>query len=121
MKYDDILYKERPHAKFPMSLNDRAKIFLPFAALKGYEELIEEKNRKEIQKIELSQDALEELDEKLHYIQEHLPLNLSIVYFDSNAYQTITGECTRLDIERNEITIKDISIALQNIYDIEIN
>ncbi len=48
-KYKDIINKERPRhdgdefeARHPhMSREQRAKIFAPFAALKGYEEAIE--------------------------------------------------------------------------------
>lgn len=41
-KYDDILLTQwpQPSTREPMSLNQRAKIFLPFAALKGFEEEI---------------------------------------------------------------------------------
>ena len=47
-KYQDILEtkwppKQRFHPQ--MNLQERAKIFLPFAALKGFEEAIEEKRR----------------------------------------------------------------------------
>lgn len=44
-KYSDIINKtwngSSFHARMP--LNERAKIFLPFAALKGFEEAIEER------------------------------------------------------------------------------
>lgn len=45
-KYQDILYENWPkqncfHPK--MSLQERAKIFLPFAALKGHEESLEKR------------------------------------------------------------------------------
>ncbi len=51
--YEDIIDKKRPvhdnddfsirHPK--MSREDRAKIFAPFAALKGYEEALEESSK----------------------------------------------------------------------------
>ena len=46
-KYNDIIDKERPQHDFEarhpkMTLENRAKIFAPFAALKGYEEAIDE-------------------------------------------------------------------------------
>ena len=49
-KYNDIIDKERPQhngddfeARHPkMTLENRAKIFAPFAALKGYEEAIDD-------------------------------------------------------------------------------
>ena len=39
-----------------MPMSERAKIFLPFAALKGYEEAIKEKKRITVKKAELSED-----------------------------------------------------------------
>ncbi|MBO6176925.1 MAG: hypothetical protein J6O39_05220 [Treponema sp.] len=42
-RYDDIINTQwpQPSLKEKMPLSDRAKIFMPFAALKGFEELIE--------------------------------------------------------------------------------
>lgn len=44
---EDLLLAEYPPktARKRMDLSQRAKIFLPFAALKGFEEAIEEKRR----------------------------------------------------------------------------
>ena len=43
-EYEDIIDLPRPKSARPsMKVADRAKIFMPFAALKGYEEAIEEK------------------------------------------------------------------------------
>jgi len=44
-RYNDIIKTEWKGVSFhgKMSLNERAKIFLPFAALKGFEEAIAEK------------------------------------------------------------------------------
>jgi hypothetical protein len=56
-KYDDIINLERPKSNRPsMSRADRAKIFMPFAALKGYDEAIEEKQKLIKEKMELSED-----------------------------------------------------------------
>lgn len=52
-KYKDIIDKERPQhngdefeARHPkMSIENRAKIFAPFAALKGYEDAIDETSK----------------------------------------------------------------------------
>ena len=60
--YEDILHKNRPvhqgdefSRKHPsMSLKDRAKIFSPFAALKGYEDAIIHQ-----QEIHVPEDELE--------------------------------------------------------------
>ena len=44
--YDDIINMKRPKSHRPsMTRADRAKIFMPFSALKGYDEAIEEKQK----------------------------------------------------------------------------
>ena len=46
-KYDDMIYMSRPLSTHPsMPVADRAKIFQPFAALKGHEELIKEQQKR---------------------------------------------------------------------------
>ncbi|MCR4790491.1 MAG: hypothetical protein K5839_05375 [Treponemataceae bacterium] len=47
-KYEDIIYVKwpRPDKLGWMTLNNRAKIFIPFAALKGFEEEIEMARKK---------------------------------------------------------------------------
>ena len=50
-KYADILHKSRPEPSFKhprMSLSNRAKIFSPFAALRGYEEEIADEKWKQM-------------------------------------------------------------------------
>ncbi len=45
-RYDDIINLDRPVSTRPrMSVVDRAKIFMPFAALKGYDEAIGDMQR----------------------------------------------------------------------------
>ncbi|WP_035789605.1 hypothetical protein [Butyrivibrio sp. XBB1001] len=63
-KYQDMLYMERPVSKrhTPMSLENRAAQFAPFAALTGYDEAVEETARLTTEKIELSEEKKAELD-----------------------------------------------------------
>ncbi|SCX91582.1 hypothetical protein [Butyrivibrio sp. INlla14] len=63
-KYKDILHMERPVSKrhTPMSLENRAAQFAPFAALTGYDEAVEETARLTTEKIELSEEKKAELD-----------------------------------------------------------
>lgn len=57
-KYREIADMDRPeisgHPR--MSMDNRAKIFSPFAALKGYEEAIAEKDEQVLTSIELSDE-----------------------------------------------------------------
>ena len=51
--YKDIINLERPRPMFreQMKLENRAKIFLPFAALKGFEEEIEKRKNEQVLRI----------------------------------------------------------------------
>ncbi len=52
-RYDDILNMSRPRSyRQPMEIANRAKIFMPFAALKGYEEAIGEQQKLVISRAE---------------------------------------------------------------------
>ena len=48
-----------------MERSERAKQFMPFAALKGFEELLAEKEKMIVQKIELSEERKAELDDSV--------------------------------------------------------
>jgi len=57
MKYDDIINTrwppENPDFNHPrMPVNQRAKIFLPFAALTGYEKALEETLKRAVEEME---------------------------------------------------------------------
>lgn len=57
-KYNDIINMERPKSKRPkMDLLNRAKIFAPFAALRGHEELLGESAKKNAQYDEIERIA----------------------------------------------------------------
>ena len=60
--------KDRPH----LSMRQRAAQFSPFAALVGYEDVIEETTRQTDSKRELDETEKAELDRKLSVIAAHL-------------------------------------------------
>lgn len=71
-RYDDML--DMPHHvsmnHHPMPVQERAAQFSPFSALAGYEEMIEEASRQTDQRICLSEEQLEELDEKMEILKD---------------------------------------------------
>ncbi len=106
--YEDIIDMERPwprdtlrkHPK--MSAQDRAKIFAPFAALRGHSERLGEEDVKLMRsrRTELSDDEAAMLSDKL--LQVKKGMTLTVVYFqpdtengdigyDVNATGTVTG------------------------------
>ena len=85
-KYDDIIHLEHPVSKThpQMSLYDRAAQFAPFAALTGHAAAIRETARRTDEKRVLSDEVLEELNEKLNIISANIGTEQLVVGIDGN-------------------------------------
>ena len=72
--YDDIINLPHPTSiKHPqMSIQDRASIFSPFAALSGHAGAIAETARLTEQRMELDEDTKAELDRRQAILLEHI-------------------------------------------------
>ncbi|MCH5156777.1 MAG: hypothetical protein J1G02_02740 [Clostridiales bacterium] len=129
--YDDIINlphhvsKNRPH----MSNYDRAAQFSPFAALKGYDDEIEEVARLTDEKYLLEGTRVEEINEKLLLLKETVgerPL-VKIVYFvpdgkkAGGAYLTVEARLKKLsEIERKLILDNNLTVSFDDVYDISL-
>ena len=112
-----------------MSRLDRAAQFAPFSALVGYEDAIDETARLTDQKLSLTQEQIECIDQKIQYLYKH-PLNdttVAIVYFirdqrkDGGAYLRATGKVRLIDVNEKLIVMEDgKKIPMCDIYRIEI-
>lgn len=96
---------------------DRAKLFLPFDALKGFREALAEKERIVVPKTELSEDRKEELDRLLHQIK---PGDIiTVVYFHNEEYVQLTGMLSRISLSGRTLSIVQTLISFADIYSIE--
>lgn len=129
-KYDDII--NLPHhvsAKHPqMELLDRAAQFSPFAALTGHEDSIRETARRTEEFLELEEDKKEQLDEKIHVLQENLwkKPEIIVTYFvpderkDGGAYVTHRGRIRKIDTYRHRLLFEDgTNVGMQYIFEID--
>lgn len=101
-----------------MSREDRAKQFMPFAALKGYPDALRKKEKIVVPKVELSEEYEEELDRKLH--QVHKSDIITVVYFSKNSYLKLTGMVSRIDETARVLKIVNTKIAFEDIFQIEL-
>jgi len=129
-KYEDIV--NLPHhvssRRAPMSMQDRAAQFSPFAALTGYEETIEETARLTDTFRELDSGGVGELDEKLRMLeaeQQNQP-QVTVRYFNPDsrklggAYVTIRGRVRKIDPSSQTMLLTDGQILyFSRIYGIE--
>ncbi len=148
VKYRRAYYSSRPmHGRTddfslrhpPMPIGQRAKIFAPFAALQGYEEAVEAKERRYVPKKELNEDqqlslnrALAELCRRVpngREARQH-PVTARVTWFvpcsDENhedygrggLYETRTGTVWKIDpvlsrsliLDDREIAFSDIAV-----------
>ncbi len=126
--YADII--DKPHWQSPtrphMSLYDRAAQFAPFAALTGYDDMVEEEARLVDNKIELDGSELEILDRKLGIIADSIASGrepeVSVTYFvpdvlkDGGSYKTITEVIKKVDnVSRQLVLRRKSGVADMNV------
>lgn len=99
-----------------MSREDRAKQFMPFAALKGYPDALRKKEKIVVPKMELSEEYKEELDLKIS--QVHNNDIITVVYFCKNEYLKLTGMVSRIDETARILKIVNTKISFEDIYDL---
>lgn len=130
-KYKDII--NLPHhvskTRNPMSLYNRAAQFAPFAALTGYDEAIKEKARLTEQRIELSDEFKNILNQKLQILNKNINSHpkVTITYFEldnkksGGVYKTISGSIKRIDEYNKKLIFLDKNeLRFNEIHDIEI-
>ena len=109
--YEDILYL--PHhvspKRQPMSMEDRAAQFSPFAALTGFGAVLQEMGRLTGSRRGLTDSDIRRLEEQLTWLAEHEGEHpeITVTYFlpdrrkEGGEYATLTGRVKRLDpVER---------------------
>lgn len=101
-----------------MPLSDRAKQFMPFAALKGLPEALSKKEKIIVPKIELSPEMAEELDYKMHRLKRGQMA--VVVYFCNDEYLKVSGMVARIDETSRLLQIVNTKIPFDDILDIEI-
>lgn len=102
-----------------MNREERAKQFMPFAALKGYPDALRKKEKIVVSKMEFSEEYQEELDRKLRKV--HKNDMVTVVYFCKNEYLKLTGMVSRIDASSRIMKIVNTRIAFEDLYDIIIN
>ncbi len=149
-KYRGAFHQERPqhgphdefsirHPKMPLSR--RAKIFSPFAALKGFEEAIGEKLERYVDKRELTEEEQTELDCVLAELYERTQtlraarenVNASVTWYvpcpDEHheayglrgTYETLTGRVWQVDpVLTKTLRISDTVVEFSDIAEIRI-
>ncbi len=129
--YDDIIHL--PHHVSPtrprMSLAERAAQFSPFAALTGFEGVLQETRRLTDAWAEPDEDVKAELDRKLQRLSDRLAQGpeASFTYFvpdekkAGGTYVTASGPVRKIDVFARRVVLRDgTEIPIDRIVQIEL-
>ena len=128
--YEDIINLPHPVSKNhpQMPLEDRAAQFAPFAALTGHDAAIKETARVTDERLELSEEAITQLNDQLNRIRDIIGTEqrVSITYFvpdgkkSGGAYVTCTGYVKRIEEYEHALVMMDHTvIPMEHISNIE--
>ncbi len=110
----DLPYYKNPNRKH-MSLYNRAAQFAPFAALSGYDDMVQEESRRTDAQSELSDYETDILNRKLRLMNDVLDDNyipeITVTYFvpdkfkSGGSYTSITALVKSVDITRRQLIL----------------
>lgn len=107
---------DKPHAKMPTS--QRAKQFAPFDAVVGLRQALKEKEKIKVEKKELFEDEVEEINITLKNLKTGQ--TIAVVWYDNlrQNYTTTNGEIIKIDAENKYLEIENTLIFFKDIYEI---
>ena len=116
-RYDDML--DLPHhvssRRLPMSMIDRGAQFSPFAALTGYDKVLEESARLTSTGVELTEGAMAVIDEKLRDLCSRIesrPWGRFVCFIPDErkaggAYEAVEGNLKKYDYVEKVLILTD--------------
>ena len=97
---------------------DRARQFMPFAALTGYYEVIKQREKIVEPRKELSEDEAETLSDKLNKVQKGTLITLT--YYKEDCYEILTGLVSDINPIYRTVTIVKTKIAIDDVVDVRL-
>lgn len=98
-----------------MKMSDRAKIFAPYDALKGFKEMLKEQELPKEEKKSLSEEQMIELNNQIINLQHGMMVSVKYYNHLEYKYKILEGVFVKLDevykkihIVKNKINIDDI-------------
>ena len=96
-----------------MSIENRAKQFMPFAALRGLPEALAQKERIVTPKIELTEYMAAELDWNMRELEAGTMV--TVIYFCEDEYLKKTGVVSRIDRDARVLQVVESRIRFEDL------
>ena len=125
IEYEDILYLPHYELKYHprMDIISRSAQFAPFAALTGYEELIEEKNNtKDKEKIlgELEEEKINNCLKNIVNSNQKLLIEVSYYSIEESKLKKVKDYYKKINKELNSLVLNTVTIPINLIKDINL-
>ena len=121
--YDDMIRLDRPRSGHPkMRRGDRAKIFAPYDALKGFSDSVKEKDRVYFPRILTTEFIQEGINRRLTGLNRRD--TVVVVYFvsmqrtaeeDLGEYRTAAGTVLRVDAVERKLVLDCLTVPFEDI------
>ncbi|MCH3943546.1 MAG: YolD-like family protein [Atopobiaceae bacterium] len=95
---------------------DRAQQFMPFAALRGYYDLVRERERVVEPRHELTDEQAAALSRRMLRVRKGQMV--AVTHYAGDAYVTTRGLCTAVDLTFRSITVVKERILFDDIVDV---
>lgn len=95
---------------------DRARQFMPFSALRGFEELIRQQNAVPEPRRELSEEQASVLSAKLAQVRRGMLV--AVKFYDRTGYVTLRGMISEVDFSMRTLTVVKRKIPFDDLIDI---
>lgn len=128
--YEDMIHLSRPISHHPkMSVENRAKLFTPFSALRGFdiEILTKEQDRLLVSRVTLGTDQQELIRHRLNDLQPgqkvtvtHFALVKELEGIPLGEYVTQTGQVRRVDDFYQVLVLDSGVVAFEDIRELEV-
>ena len=122
-KYDDMFHLSRPRSRYPkMRRGDRAKIFAPYDALKGFSDSVKEKDQVYFPRMLISDYIQEGINRRLKALNRRDVV--TVIWFESarhndnedlGEYRTAAGTVLRVDEIEQTLMLDGVTIPFEDI------
>jgi hypothetical protein len=99
-----------------MDRSERAKQFMAFSPLKGYYDLIKQKQKVVVERRRLTSDSAQELSYKISQVK--VGDMVTVVYFCVDEYVKLVGMVSKVDFENKILCVVKTKIAFENIVEL---
>ena len=100
-----------------MSNADRAKQFMAFSPLKGYDDALRRQEQPREARVILGEDAQQELNAKLQTLEPGD--GVTAAYYHGGRYVRVSGAVTKIDLTARRLILGEVRIPLDDLKNIE--